>query len=275
MAFCSCGARRRRDGSCNTLTCERYRCSLRGAVLNKVIPKTPKIGHSVTSAKKKSSFMSRTYLRRREKAKADPSAQDLPSAVAEAIQPREGMLFPQLQQETLVCESLQQNQQHGSQSQICPSSANLQGILKALAVSLRPRKAELAQILWRRLDTVRRMTSNTDACFIVGGALRLLETTDKLCPCADDVAVAALLSTAVALSLPDQGYDLKATVSSDMVRDALRRSAGQNRLSTVLAVECFIMASTRIVHELPAEFLNSLEGSTQNARSWKNGNCLC
>ena len=199
--------------------------------------------------------MSRSHLRHKKQLKANHSARVLPSAVAEMTQPSELMLVSHLrEEEKLDCESLQGRADD----------------YKAVAVSLRPRKAELAQILWRRLDTVRRMTSNTDACFIVGGALRLLETTDKLCPCTDDVAVAALLSTAVALSHPDQGYDLKAGVSSDTVRDALRRSAGQSRLSAVLDAECYILASTRTIWKLPAEFLNSAEGSTHSALSWQN-----
>ena len=123
------------------------------------------------------------------------------------------------------------------------------------------------------MDTIRRMTSNTDACFIMGGALRLLHNIEELCSCADDVAVAALLSTAVALNHPDQGYDLKSGVSSDMVRDALRRSAGITRLPDVLNAECFLLAATRVVWKLPAEFLTSTDGRSQCALSWQKSNC--
>ena len=231
MVVCACGVRLRVDGSCNTSTCEHYRASLRGARLNKGCLK--KVKTPFTSASKKGGgFASRSINVLRKHIPPNPLTEVLLSAVAEPVQ--DGRLErddAQVEQNRLMKE----------------------------AVALKPRKDELAQILWSRLDTLRRMTSSTDACFIIGGALRLLAVTEKLQPSADDVAVAALLSSAVALNHPDEGYDLRQDINAEMVRDALRRMAGAKRLQDVLDAECFILASTRIAH------LNS--GSTDMSRT--------
>ena len=201
--WCKCGDRRRSDGSCKTKECDKYRVSARGRHLKtkmeSVIGSATPLAAARPAAfqERVAKMLSAQRKRRIASGAASPTVVAFngaasstaaalnrnmaaavaagngaaASAITEMKKAGDEMVDAAEVAPTRNCHVMATAPLSASLALPAPIASTEQPRAQA-AAALGPRKADLARCLWARLETVRRMTSEIDACFVIGGALR-------------------------------------------------------------------------------------------------------